>query len=836
MKKNNNFLHIKSWLTAVFALLICFQMMASSHREAPLIANDPLADNTDVYAFRSPDNPNMVTLIATYIPGQLPHGGPNYYNFGTNIRYEIHVDNDASVPGDEIVYRFTFNQENEDPTTFFNIRLGAQNLKTTYTLERSMDGGNSFSIIIENGIVPPPNIGTRSIESGVGLGSTYVDLWNEAISVASTGETVFAGPTDDPFFVDLGGIFDLGDAPRQDGKPRDGLACYNVSTIAIQVPIATLLKAGAPATPTSILDADYVIGVWASASRRAIRTLTPGGETHSGDWVQVSRLGMPLTNEAVIPIGQKDFWNGLSPYDEISETTLDEYFYNPELALYMDDDLFGGAVPGFSLLRIQRNSLQGFDFGNGNDGLYGLKGSPAVAGTALDDAVFGTLLLPAPGKPRSVDLWPIFHTGVPNVIPYQLATGKNGNPLAAGKPFINNFLPNGGDMLRLNMAVPATPRDSDSFSSLGLIQAAVLGLLDPAYNANTDIQNIPNMDGFPNGRRLEDDVTRIELQAVGGAVLAAVGLWYDDYTAGDPNPVTQDLLDVLTYTTGVEKNDRAFGSSFPYVALPRSGTGECGGQEVGANGGAGNGGCPTEIDGFTYIGELDGHRYFVSEDTQQPATAQDLAIAAGGNLAVITSEAENSFIFDGIDELVYIGTNDAATEGTLANVTGEAVSFNNIDICDICEANADDKDYLLMHSWNGKWSWSSGFAARRFVLEIDCATATFTDNSNQADLLQQAPSNGFGTSKTSALGLSVSKIYPNPTTDEVNVIFESMTDDNAQVVVFDFNGRAVIQMTAAAQKGMNKATLNVKKLSAGIYFVHIQGSDGKNSKVKFVKN
>ena len=553
---------------------------ASSHREAPLIANDPLADNVDVYAFRSPDNPDMVTLIATYVPLQLPHGGPNYYSFGENIRYEIHVDNDASIPGDEIIYRFTFTIVNEDPTTFFNIRLGAQNQKATYTLERSIDGGNTFSVILSDGIVPPNNIGPRSIESAVGLNTTYDALMNAAIQDASTGEKVFCGPTDDPFFVDLGGIFDLGNAPRQDGSPVDGVACYNVSAIAIQVPISTLLKADAPATPTNILDSDYVIGVWASASRQRVRTFLPDGPAYVGSWIQVSRLGMPLTNEAVIAIGQKDFWNAITPYDELAETTLDEYFYNPELGLYMDDALFGSAVPALSALRIQRNSLQAFDFGNGQDGLFPLKGTPAVAGTALDDAIFGTLLLPGPGKPRSVDLWPAFHTGVPNVRPYQLATGKNGDPLAAGKPFVNNFLPNGGDMLRLNMAVPPTPRDDVNFSSLGLIQAAVLGLTTPPYSDNANLEFIPNMDGFPNGRRLEDDVTRIELQAVSGAVLAAIGLWYDDYTAGDPNPVTQDLLDVLTFTTGVESNDRPFSASFPYLAAPFSGTGDCSGELV----------------------------------------------------------------------------------------------------------------------------------------------------------------------------------------------------------------------------------------------------------------
>lgn len=565
---------LRATICTCFLMAVLFAH-ASSHREAPLIANDPLADNVDVYAFRSPDQPDMVTLIATYVPMQLPHGGPNYYSFGENIRYEVHIDNDVLKPGDEIIYRFVFTKVNEDPSTFFNIRLGKQNQKTSYTMTRTLDGGVSWETLVEGGVVPPNYIGDRSIEGAAGLNTTYASLMSDAITMTADGERVFCGPVDDPFFVDLAGVFDLGDMPRQDGKARDGLSCMNVSAIAIQVPVSLLRKASAAPVPTSILDPDYVIGVWASASRPQIRTLSAGSETYSGDWVQVSRLGMPLTNEAVIPIGQKDYWNSLTPYDEITETTLDQYFFNPELALYMDDDQFGGAVPAMSGLRIQRNSLQGFDFGNGRDGLYPLKGNPALAGTALDDAVFGTLLLPGPGMPRSVDLWPAFHTGVPNMIPYQLATGKGGNPLSAGKPFIHNFLPNGGDMLRLNMAVPPTDRQDPDFSSLGLIQAAVLGLTDARFNTTSALQWIPNMDGFPNGRRLEDDVTRIELQAVSGIVLAAVGLWYDDYTAGDPNPVTQDLLDVLTYNTGVEANDKSFQSSFPYVALPWKGDGDC---------------------------------------------------------------------------------------------------------------------------------------------------------------------------------------------------------------------------------------------------------------------
>lgn len=574
---------VSAW--TMFLLNFSVLLLASSHREAPLIANDPLADNTDLYVFRSPDDMNTVTIIANFVPFQLPHGGPNYYSFGENIRYEIHIDNNTTTVGDDIIYRFTFYKTNEDPTTFFNIRLGKENLKTTYTMEKSTDGGQNFTIIVEEGTVPSYYIGKRSIEGEAGLNTTYDDLFNAGIISASTGEKVYCGPADDPFYVDLGGIFDLGDAPRQDNnnKVRDGVAGYNVSSIVIQVPISLLQKDGKDiGEAANILDGDFVIGVWASASRQKIRTLNGDGtESHSGDWVQVSRLGMPLTNEAVIPIGMKDYWNSLTPYDELADNTLDDYFYNPELALYMDDSKFGGAVPAFAGLRIQANSLASFDFRNGRSGLFGLKGTSAVTGTALDDAIFGTVLLPGNGKPRSVDLWPIFHTGVPNLRPYQLATGKNGDPLATGKPFINNFLPNGGDMLRLNMAVPVTDRTDPRFSSLGLVQAAVLGLTDTMYNSTADLEFIPNMDGFPNGRRLEDDVTRIELQAVSGVVLAAIGLWYDDYD-GEPtsSPVTNLLINVLQYSTGVEANDTTFLGAFPYVQMPWIGTGKYSGKVI----------------------------------------------------------------------------------------------------------------------------------------------------------------------------------------------------------------------------------------------------------------
>lgn len=563
---------------------------ASSHREAPLIADDPVADNTDVYAFRSPDDPTKVTIIANYIPMQLPQAGPNYYHFGENVRYEIHIKNNPATTGDDITYRFTFTRTNQDPTTFFNIRLGQENLKTTYTAERSLAGG-AFTTIVTNGVVPPYNAGPRSITGAAGLNApSYESLMTSAIQTLGDGTRIFCGPVDDPFFVDIGGIADLGGI--RPTRARDGLYHKNANAIALQIPINLLQKDGKTAAQAAnILDPDFVIGVWASAARPALRTLNANGtQSVSGNFVQVSRLGMPLNNEAVEAIGNKDEWNSRTPYNE--NRAFDERFVNPELGLYMADNTpvapaapkppgqtyFGEAVPGLAPLRIQSKSLAGFpglpaagfDFRNGANGLSVL--TPAQrTGTVFADPTFGPILLQA-GKPRSVDLLPIFMTGVPNLPPYQLASGKNGNPLAAGKPFINNFLPTLGDMLRLNMAVPPTPRNSADFSSEGLLAAAVLGLTDPRFNTTTTLQAIPNMDGFPNGRRLEDDVTRIELQAVGGAVLAAVGLWYDDFTPASPNPLTPRLNSVLTFRTGIEANDTTFKAAFPYVQTPWSGT------------------------------------------------------------------------------------------------------------------------------------------------------------------------------------------------------------------------------------------------------------------------
>ena len=624
--------HIKTALAggALTALLLGGAVLApppseaSSHREAPLIAEDPLADNTDVYAFRSPDDPSTVTIVANYIPFQLPEGGPNYNHFGEDIRYEIHVKNQTSLGAlgtatDDITYRFTFTRANGDESTFFNIRLGQENINTTYKLEKKV-GQGGFQTIVAAGATPPANIGPRSIGSGAGLNTDYETLTTSAITTASSGEKVFAGPRDDPFFVDLGGVFDLGGIrdtygadPANPDNARDAVAGLNVHSLVLQIPITSLQKNGLN-TPANILDGDYVIGVWASASRPQITTLSQDGTkpTYAGPYVQVSRLGMPLTNEAVIPIGEKDRWDYTSPYSA-DEQTFAEYFVNPELALYMGGGAFGDAVPGLSGdLRIQQNTYpalnldgdgnpgnqgSGLDFTNGKDGAFVLlplvlNGTIDITGTALAVPTRPTqpgvpTALIGKGEPRRLDILPIFYFGVPNLVPYQLVTGKTGGPLSAGKPFINNFLPItntgtadapelwGGDMLRLNMAVPPTPRGTPEYTDwarLGLIRAAAIGITAAPFNTTTNLEFIPHMDGFPNGRRLEDDVTGIELQAVGGAVLAAVGLPYDDATAANYSDFGSPFLfDALAFTAGPVKNDVALRPAFPYLANPFNG-------------------------------------------------------------------------------------------------------------------------------------------------------------------------------------------------------------------------------------------------------------------------
>ena len=446
---------------------------ASSHREAPLISEDPTADNTDLYAFRSPDKPDTVTIIANYIPLEEPAGGPNFSNFDDNVLYEIHIDNDGDARED-ITYQFRFETRIRNKNTFLyntgpitSLDDATFNYRQFYSVTRVADGRSRK--LGDNIPVPPANIGPRSTPN-------YEALAAAAVRELDDGIMVFAGPRDDPFFVDLGSVFDLGGLrpfnPAHllplDAEPGvDGVGGYNTHTIAIQVPIDQLTSDGQGPDAT----AHPVIGIYASASRQKMRVLRSDGTVRdSGPWVQVSRLGNPLVNEVIIPLGKKDLWNASDPADD---RRFIDFYRKPELA---------------GLINLLYPPL------------------PDVDTSGRDDLV--AVLL----------------TGV---------------KLPDGSPFtFTGDRP--ADLLRLNVAIAPT---------------AAVGEGDPLGVLAGDLA------GFPNGRRLEDDVTDIELRAVAqgyGSVLAGL--------LGLPNKEpNNDVGD------GVNANDVPFLSTFPYVSTPHQG-------------------------------------------------------------------------------------------------------------------------------------------------------------------------------------------------------------------------------------------------------------------------
>jgi len=431
----------KTLIVAIIVVLLAVLPFApgkaSSHREAPLISQDPQADTTDVYAFVSPDKPDSVTLITSWIPFENPGGGPNFYRFGDNVLYEIKIDNTGDAVED-ITYQFRFTSQTRNPNTFL-YNTGPikalddpnRNFYQTYTLTKVNSAGQA---VFTAGpmLTMPDNVGQASTPNYGGFGSGIYG-YNE--SVGGTG-LVFAGQSDDPFFLDLR-VFDLLYGANLSEVGTDSLAGFNVHTIALQVPKAAF-RGSSP-----------IIGVWATASRPAVTTRSPGSETSSGNFVQVSRLGSPLVNEVVIPVGQKDRWNGSRPADD---GQFASYVLDPELP-------------------------------------------------KLLQAVYG---IPAPSTPRN-DLVAAFLTGVP---------GLNQPPNVRAS-----------EMLRLNTDV----LPSGNPSRLGVVGG------DPA--------------GFPNGRRLTDDVLDIAEQVMVGVLTGA------KTSLGD----------------GVDANDVPFRSSFPYVAFPHSG-------------------------------------------------------------------------------------------------------------------------------------------------------------------------------------------------------------------------------------------------------------------------
>ena len=456
----------------------------SSHREAPEISKDPVADNTDLYAFVDPGDSSKVTILANYIPLEEPAGGPNFFQFGDDVLYEIKIDNDGDARAD-VTYQFRFKTRISNPETFLyntgpitSLTSPSWNMRQTYTVTRVMgrdDDGSARRALGTDLISPPVRIGPRSTP-------TYTALANAAIQSLPGGVTVFAGQRDEGFYVDLGSIFDLGalrpfqnlhliPLPATGGK--DGTKGYNVHTIAIQVPKTDLTRDGA--MPTNVMDAKSVIGVWATASRQRGKVRGDDGEaTSAGGWTQVSRLGNPLINEVIIPIGKKDRWNAREPRND---SDFLAYYKDPEL-----QRLLPVLYPGV--------------FAN----LATLIGTPAA------------------DRPRD-DLVAVLATGIPGgIIPgFQNFTGSR---IA--------------DMLRLNMAIPPTA----SPNTIGLLAG------DAA--------------GFPNGRRVADNVVAIELRAVAGVTLPLVR---SSYTA-------DGAAALLTDGTS---NAEGYLSTFPYLAHPNEG-------------------------------------------------------------------------------------------------------------------------------------------------------------------------------------------------------------------------------------------------------------------------
>jgi hypothetical protein len=452
----------------------------SSHREAPEISKDPVADNADTYAFVSPDKPDTVTIITNYVPLQSPAGGPNFFSFGDDVLYSIHIDNNGdALP--EISYEFCFQTELRNPNTFLyntgpisSLSDPNWNMRQFYTVTRIDQpcSENPQTCVLGSMLASPPcNIGPRSTPDYAALGAA-------AVHQLSSGEVVFAGQRNDPFFVDLGSIFDLADLrpfqnlqliPTAAAPGVDATKALNIHSIAIQVPISDLTVDGSQ--PSNVMSSKAVLGIWGAASRRKMRLRDWGQQEWSdgGPWVQVSRLGNPLFNEVLVPLGQKDLWNASQP---VNDQDFAAGVQHPELAQLLPV-LYPKVFPNLAALTSSRADLQA-----------------------------------------------ILLTGLPaGIVPgFQNNTGK---VLA--------------DMLRLNVAVPPAA----SPNPLGLIGG------DAA--------------GFPNGRRVADDVVTIELRAIAGVTYPLVDKSYK------PDAAASLITQGLTPAPG------RYLPAFPYVGDPYDG-------------------------------------------------------------------------------------------------------------------------------------------------------------------------------------------------------------------------------------------------------------------------
>lgn len=446
----------------------------SSHREAPESSKDPVADNTDVYVFVSPDRPDTVTIITNYIPFQNPAGGPTFYEFGDDVQYRINIDNNGDGVTD-IVYEFSFETTVPNSESFlYNTgpieSLDSPNFNRPQRYTVTEVRGDSRTTLGEDLLSPPCNVGFRSTPN-------YPDLANSAIHDLGDGMVVFAGQRLEGFFIDLGSIFDLAALrPFQNlhlissaaAAGVNGLRGFNVHSIAIQIPISKLTADGS--VPTDPLAANSVIGVYAAADRQKGRFQDETQSYGEGPFTQVSRLAMPLFNEVLVPMARKDEWNRSDPENDSEFAPL---VARPELA---------------NLLPVLYPDV-----------------FPNLAAFTGDRA----------------DLLAIFLTGIPEgIVPgFQNTTGSTQ-----------------ADLMRLNMAIP--PSEDPNVNGLIAGDAA----------------------GFPNGRRVFDDIATVELRALAGLTIPLV----------DPTYVPDEAAGLITDGTQ-ELDDVSYLSVFPYLDHPVSG-------------------------------------------------------------------------------------------------------------------------------------------------------------------------------------------------------------------------------------------------------------------------
>jgi Domain of unknown function (DUF4331) len=437
---------------ALAALAIAVPLsFGSSHREAPLTSIDPTGDDTDTYAFTAQDAPRSLTIVGNWVPFEDPAGGPNFYKFDDNAHYYLNIDNTGDGVAD-VRYLFEFDTEVRNPNSFLytngqpveSVDSKNRNVIQTYSVTRIAEGDSK--VIAQDVPTPPSNVGPKTIPD-------YEAAQAGAIENLRGGGKVFAGQREDPFFAALGRIFDTvnltGAGLGNQGGGVDDLAGYAVQSIVLQVPESDVTRDGKPVADDKAVNA--VVGVWASTERQSISVTGSG----TGPFTQISRLGNPLVNEVIIPLGQKDRFNRTQPKDDA--TNYGKYVLEPELAAVLNK-LFPGQVN-------------------------------------------------APEKNRT-DIVQAVLQGVP---------GLNAFPGAAAE--------NATDTLKLNLGTPPTA----SPERLGVLAGD---------NA-----------GYPNGRRLTDDVVDIDLQVVAGAL------------KGNMVPLGD----------GVNQNDVQFLSEFPYVSPPKPG-------------------------------------------------------------------------------------------------------------------------------------------------------------------------------------------------------------------------------------------------------------------------